>query len=442
MKRTFPFLILVLACASLAMAGMELTSAKIYRKQGEIAKAMEFYDQAVAKEPDNAEAVFERGELLGIIAMDQAQVGVRKKIAGEIDDPQLAVLEKMVKDFDAVRAMAAGGDKKAQKFEKKIKTISEAYWWEFYSKAVDAEAAYRSLEETRPADTAVEVRSKSMETQAGEDLSIVSITALNPDSVLQAQKDALTVQGLADATTAIMLDPKHWSSRFVYAQLRGFQTKDAGFVAAWHEAITALDNSDLKTTDAENYKHNRYYAQLQLIQNYYAKEDYAKTLETADIMLADDPTSVEPVQYKAFALATMASDEKRPVSERDSLKRVALGALDNAKVSNPDDENILFYIGQFNLQLADTAAALKAFDEFLLKAPSDGAVLAQQGVIFLEGGPSFNNLDMAIKKLEAAKDAEPENGAYWTNYGIALLRKGQNEDGMKAMEKGKSLLGN
>ena len=126
MKRTFSFLILFLACASLAMAGMELTSAKIYRKQGEIVKAMEFYDQAVAKEPDNAEAVFERGELLGIVAMDQAQVGVRKKIAGEIDDPQLAVLDKMVKDFDAVRAMAAGGDKKAQKFEKKIKTIAEA----------------------------------------------------------------------------------------------------------------------------------------------------------------------------------------------------------------------------------------------------------------------------------------------------------------------------
>lgn len=408
MKRTFSFLILFLACASLATAGMELTSAKIYRKQGEIVKAMEFYDQAVAKEPDNAEAVFERGELLGIIAMDQAQVGVRKKIAGEVDDPQLAVLEKMVKDFDAVHAMAAGGDKKAQKFEKKIKTISEAYWWEFYSKAVGADSTYRAME-----------AAGSME---------------NGNAVLE--------QGLKAASVAVKIDPQHWSSRFVYAQLRGFQTKDEEFVAAWHEAITALDNSDLKTKDAENYKHNRYYAQLQLIQNYYAKEDYAKTLETADIMLADDPTSVEPVQYKAFALATMASDEKRPVSERDSLKRVALGALDNAKVSNPDDENILFYIGQFNLQLADTAAALKAFDEFLLKVPSDGAVLAQQGVIFLEGGPNFNNLDMAIKKLEAAKDAEPENGAYWTNYGIALLRKGRNDDGMRAMEKGKSLSGN
>ncbi len=406
MKRTFTFVILVLACTSLAMAGMELTSAKIYRKQNEIVKAMEFYDQAVAKEPDNAEAVFERGELLGIIAMDQAQVGVRKKVAGDVDDPQLAVLERMVKDFDAVRAMAAGGDKKAQKYEKKIKTISEGYWWEFYSKAVGADSSYRAME-----------KSGSME---------------NANAVVES--------GLKSASVAIKIDPQHWSSRFVFAQLRGFQAKDEGFVNAWHEAIAALDNSDLKTKDPDNYKNNRYYAQLQLIQNYYAKEDYAKTLEAADLMLADDPASVEAVQYKAFALATMASDEKRSVSERDSLKRVALGALENAKTSNPDDENILFYIGQFNLQLADTAAALAAFDNFLERAPDDRDVLFTQGLIYLEG-EKFGNLDKAVEKFGAITSKNAEDGAAWINYGIALIRQGKTAEGSEAMKKGESLSG-
>ncbi|MBK6766852.1 MAG: tetratricopeptide repeat protein [bacterium] len=50
---------------------MELTSAKIYKKQGEFAKALEFYDQAVAKDPSDPEALFERGELLGEIAMNE-----------------------------------------------------------------------------------------------------------------------------------------------------------------------------------------------------------------------------------------------------------------------------------------------------------------------------------------------------------------------------------
>ncbi|MBL0060260.1 MAG: tetratricopeptide repeat protein [bacterium] len=407
MKRTFSFLILVLACASLAMAGMELTSAKIYRKQNEIAKAMEFYDQAVAKEPDNAEAVYERGELLGIIAMDPAQIGVRKKIAGDVDDPQMVVLDRMVKDFDAVRVMATGGDKKAQKYEKKIKTISDEYWWEFYSKAVAADSAYRAMEAAGSMENA----------------------------------NAVVDQGLKSALVAIKIDPKHWSSRFVFAQLRGFQAKDDGFVAAWHEAMTALDSSDMKTKEPENYKHNHYYAHLQLIQNYYAQENYAKTLEVADEMLADDPGSVEAVQYKAFALATMASDEKRSATERDSLKRVALGALDNAKTSNPDDENILFYIGQFNLQLADTAAAMTAFDNFLVRVPGDRDVLFTQGLIYLEGSAKYGNLDKAVEKFGAIKDAYPEDGPAWINYGIALIRQGKTSEGSDAVKKGESLPG-
>lgn len=180
---------------------------------------------------------------------------------------------------------------------------------------------------------------------------------------------------------------------------------------------------------------------MQLIQYYYSHEDYKNTLLIADRMMNDEPGLVEAVQYKAYALATMANDEKRSEAERDSLKHVALSALVNAKDSNPDDENIIYYIGQFNLQLKDTAAALSAFDEYLTKVPDDGIVLAMQGVIYLEG-EKFADLNKAIEKLRAAKDADTTNGAFWTNYGIALLRNGQNEEGAAAMAKGNELSGN
>ncbi len=405
MKRTFFIVVLMLVVSSSVYAGLELTSAKIYKKQGDFAKSMEFYDQAVAKEPDNAEAVYERGELLGMIAMDQAQVGIRKRIAGDVPDPQVALLERMVKDFDAVRGM---DEKQTKKYLKKIDQIIDDDWWVFYGKAVQQDSVYRAMESTG-----------------------------NMENV-----QAVVNTGLAAASTAIMLNPKHWSSRFVYAQMLGLQQKDDAYVKAWQDALVALDNSDLKAKEPDGFKSNRRYGNLQLIQYYYAKDDYTKTLEMADLMLKEEPDLTEAVQYKAFSLATLANDETRTDVVRDSLKRVALDALSHAKESNPNDENILYYIGQFNLQLKDTAAAMKAFDEFLLKAPTDGTVLALQGVIYLEGGPAFNNLDLAIKKLEEAKNAEPENGAFWTNYGIALLRKGKNEDGMKAMEKGKALLGN
>lgn len=402
-------LFLVLICTlsvTTAWAGVELTSAKIYRKQGEFVKAIEFYDQAVAKDPTDLEALFERGELLGQIAMDDQHAGLRKKLSGGAENPQLALLQRMIKDFDTVRA--TGDEKKIRKIVKKMDDQIQGYWWIYYSQAVATDSVFRAAE------------------SEGDTASATSALA----------------QGIPAAEMAIMLDPMHWSSRFVYAQLLGFQKKDSVFVKAWQDALDALENSNLKADEPENYKKNLEYGRLQLIQHYYATQDFSNTLSIADRLLEDDRNSVEAVQYKAFTLATMASDESRTVAERDSLKRVALGALNAAKEANQEDENILFYIGQFNLQLADTAAALTAFDEFLGKAPNDAVVLAIQGVIFLEGSEKFGDLKKAIDKLGAAKDADPENGAYWTNYGIALLRDGQNEEGRKAMEKGAELSGN
>lgn len=406
MKRNLLFVLICAFASTSLWAGVELTSAKIYKKQGEFAKSLEFYDQAIAKDPTDPEALFERGELLGQIAMDDQHIGLRKKVSGGAENPKQVLLERMIKDFDAVRAN--GDEKKIKKIVKKMDDQIQGYWWIFYGQAVAADSIFRAAE--------------------GEGDTVKMSAAL--------------ASGLPAADLAITLDPKHWSSRFVFAQLKGFQGKDESFVKAWEDALGALENSTMRTDEPENFKKNLEYGRLQLIQHYYAKQDFLNTLKIADLLLEADPGSVEAVQYKAFALATMASDETRPEAERDSLKRVALGALNAAKEANKEDENILFYIGQFNLQLADTAAAMAAFDEFLAKSPNDAVVLAIQGVIYLEGGTEFGDLKKAIEKLSAAKDSDPENGAYWTNYGIALLRDGKNEEGRKAMEKGATLSGN
>ena len=79
MKRNLLFVLICAFASTSLWAGVELTSAKIYKKQGEFAKAIEFYDQAVAKDPTDPEALFERGELVGQIAMDDQHIGIRKK---------------------------------------------------------------------------------------------------------------------------------------------------------------------------------------------------------------------------------------------------------------------------------------------------------------------------------------------------------------------------
>lgn len=437
MHRTFLATLLTVLTATSTFAGVALTSARIYKKQGEIAKSIQFYDEAVVEEPGNADVLFERGEILGLIAMDDEQVGLRKKLAGDAVDPQRALLERMVTDFDAVRSMS--DDKKAKKLIKKIDTLLQDYWWEFYSKAVATDSAYRanaqSFENNERTAIADRIGLK-------EDVKAVFLSDDEAaDSIFAAFQTRVLETGLEAAQTSIMLDPKHWSSRFVFAQLLGFKVKDDQYVKAWNEALEALENSNLKSEEPENYKTNREYARLQLIQYFYASEDYVNTLAVADKMLADDPGSIEAVQYKAFSLATMANEQSLTESSRDSLKRVALRALDMAKESNPSDENILYYIGQFNLQLKDTAAALQAFDEYLTRSPADRDVLFTQGLIYLEGD-KFGDWNKAAEKFGTIKDNDPDDGAAWINYGIALIRLGKNEEGATAVKKGEKLSGN
>lgn len=405
MNRSILFLLSCAFVISATQAGVELTSAKIYKKQGEYAKSLEFYDQAVAKDPSDPEALFERGELLGEIAMRGEHIGLRNKASGNAENPQRALLERMIGDFNTVRAN--GEDKKAKKYLKKIDQLTQEYWWEFYSQAVAADSMYRVANDAGDTTAAM----------------------------------AAVDGGLAPAETALILDPNHWSSWFVYAQLLGFKHKDDAFVKAWHQAIDALESSSLKNDDAANYAKNLEYARLQLIQHFYAQQDHANTLKMSDELLQSTPGSVEAVQYKAFTLATMANEETRPVSERDSLKRVALNALTDAKTANEEDENIIYYIGQFNLQLKDTASALAAFDEYLGKAPTDRDVLFTQGLIYLEG-EKFGDLQKAIDKFGAITTANPEDGAAWINYGIALIRQGKTEQGSEAVKKGEELSGN
>ena len=67
--------LLLLGLTMNAMAGADLTSARIYRNQGDLAKAISFFNQEIEKSPDSYTAIFERGEVYGMIAMDNPTDG-------------------------------------------------------------------------------------------------------------------------------------------------------------------------------------------------------------------------------------------------------------------------------------------------------------------------------------------------------------------------------
>jgi tetratricopeptide (TPR) repeat protein len=99
---------LVLASGAVAQS-VEMNSAKLYKKQGEFDKAIEWFEKAVAKKPENAEAHYMLGDLYGM--------------KGRIAD--------MVREFDASLA-------NSKKYEKDIKISRDKYFRESFKTGVDA----------------------------------------------------------------------------------------------------------------------------------------------------------------------------------------------------------------------------------------------------------------------------------------------------------------
>lgn len=103
-------LMALLALANGAGAqSVEMNSAKLYKKQGEFDKAIEWFEKAVAKKPENAEAHYMLGDLYGT--------------KGRIAD--------MVRAFDASLSYS-------KKFEKEIKISRDKYFRESFKVGVDA----------------------------------------------------------------------------------------------------------------------------------------------------------------------------------------------------------------------------------------------------------------------------------------------------------------
>ncbi len=103
-------LIVLLALASgVGAQSVEMNSAKLYKKQGEFDRAIEWFEKAVAKKPENAEAHYMLGDLYGM--------------KGRIAD--------MVRAFDASLSYS-------KKFEKEIKISRDKYFRESFKTGVDA----------------------------------------------------------------------------------------------------------------------------------------------------------------------------------------------------------------------------------------------------------------------------------------------------------------
>jgi cytochrome c-type biogenesis protein CcmH/NrfG len=404
MKRTFFIVVWLVAAGVVLAASMELTSARLYKKQGEWAKSLQFYDDAIRKEPGLLEAYFERGEMLKEIASNPEHAALAAAVVTDKANPQGELYDRMLSDFrDAQTARNPGDDGTIKKLKKKIEQILQEQWAHFYFLAVQSDSAYSKAKEENSTDT---------------------------DSYLQTAQKQLEM--------AIKLLPEKWNAYGLLAQIYGRMNDPGKSAENWRLAKEKIEASDMTKKDHENYLKAIEAIHANLLEKYYTLERYDDAILLADGILSGAPGNVDAIQFKAFSIAHKANDTTLTEDQRRQMKNDAITALNAARKEQPNEPVILYYIGQFHLQLADTAEALQAFEDYVKLDSTDREVRFALGVIYLEGG-TFADNNRALDEFRQLVEKDSTDSASWINYGIALIRKGDNIKGKSAIEKGKSL---
>ena len=405
-KQTF-YLVIFLLGTMIAQAGMELTSARVYRKQGDYKQALEWYDRELAANPDNVVAHYEKGELLG----EMAEEGGKPELYAE-----------MRKEFDAVlNATGKKEQKKAKKYLPKIEELVEKYWIFQYNDAV---------EQFRLADNDSALNASASQL-AGDDFATLSSS--DQDSLKQLAKEGYWKQTQETLELAQIINPARWET---YALSSNISSAMEQWDAAGETLQQAIDRhqrpEETSGADAQQAEEKWKRTQLDMLENLaqicYEQEHYEETISTCNEILALDPQNPLAVKFVAFSWNLLDQNEK------------AIEAYQTAINAQPDNTNLLYNAAQLYMQMADTAGAMKYLADFFAIDPTDFEVVFQLSVIYLEGG-SYADDEKAKELLGKAIEHFPDNPVIWTNYGVALIRTGETEEGKKAIEKAKALKG-
>lgn len=401
------FVILALG-SIIARAGMELTSARVYRKQGDFQKALEWYDLEIKAHPSSVAGHYEKGELLGQMADEQKR-------------PELFL--EMRKEFDAVLNLADEKPKKVKKYRPKISELVERYWIFQYNEAV---------EQSRLAD------SDSALDAAASDLAPDAWTSLGSaerDSLREVAKTEYWMQSRETLDVTLAIDPERWET---YALLSNIQSAAKDFEGAEASLRKALEKhakpeeASAQETTLQQTESEWRRTHLDMLQNLtqilYELTKYEETVDVCNEILALDPQDLLAIKFIAFSWNQLGESDK------------AIEAYQKAMAAQPDNIDLLYNAAQLYMQVGDTARAVECLSEFVAADPTDFEVTFQLGVIYLEGG-TFADNDKARELFANATEHFPDNPVIWTNYGVALIRLGETEEGKKAIEKAKALKG-
>lgn len=404
-KLIISFWVLALG-AVVTHAGMELTSARVYRKQGDYKQALEWYDKEIQAHPESAVGYYEKGELLG-------------EMADEGKKPALFL--EMRKAFDAVLNLADQDPKRVKKYRPKIDELVERYWIFQYNDAVEK---FRLADN----DSALNVYASRL---AGD--AWATLGAAQRDSLRNVAKTDFSNRSAETLAIAMTIDPERWET---YALQSNIQSAARNMEAAEsclrsaiekHARPTEGGKTTIRQTE-EEWQRTHLDMLENLTQILYELKRYQETVDVCNDILALDPQDLVAIKFRAFSW--------NQLGERDK----AIDAYQAAIAAQPDNTDLLYNASQLYLQMGDTAQAIDCLSDFVAINPTDFEVVFQLGVIYLEGG-TFTDNQKAKELFENATEHFPDNPVVWTNYGVALIRTGETDKGKEAIEKAKALKG-
>ncbi len=426
--------VLVLALSAVvAQSGMELTSARVYRKQGDFKKALEWYDKEIQAHPESAVGYYEKGELLG-------------KMADEGKKPALFL--EMRKAFDAVLNLADKDPKRVKKYRPKIDELVERYWIFQYNDAVEK---FRLADN----DSALNAYASRL---AGD--AWATLGAAERDSLRNVAKTNFSNRSRETLAIAMTIDPERWETYALQSNIQSAARNMEGAESSLRSAIekharpTEGGETTVRQTE-EEWQRTHLDMLENLTQILYELKRYKETIDVCNDILALDPQDLVAIKFIAFSYnqlreKTIDAYQKAMAAQADStdslynaasqLREKAINAYQKAMAAQPDNTDLLYNASQLHLQMGDTAQAIECLSDFVALDPTDFEVLFQLGVIYLEGG-TFADNEKAKELFGNATEHFPDNPVVWTNYGVALIRTGETDKGKEAIEKAKALKG-